>query len=62
MSVQAKAPAANENTVTVLENDTIQDVLHSMLTADSFNAVVTDDKGNTVGRIDSDMVAAAVNG
>ncbi|NQZ31589.1 MAG: betaine/proline/choline family ABC transporter ATP-binding protein [Oceanospirillaceae bacterium] len=61
MRAHSQAPAANENTVTVLEDDTIQEVLHSMLTADSFLAVVTDKTGKAVGRIDSDMVAAAVN-
>jgi len=59
MKAQSQAIAANS--VIVQEEDTLKEVLHSMLTADSFNAVVTDDNGQCVGCIDSDMVAAAVN-
>jgi glycine betaine/proline transport system ATP-binding protein len=50
-----------KNAVVVQEDDTLRKVLHAMLTADSFNAVVTNDAGKAVGHIDAEMVAAAVN-
>lgn len=49
------------NAVVVQADDTLRKVLHTMLTADSYNAVVTDDVGKAVGHIDADMVAKAVN-
>jgi glycine betaine/proline transport system ATP-binding protein len=61
MEVQQQVLVEKENAVVVQENDTLRMVLHSMLSAESYNAVVRNDDGQTVGTIDSDMVAAAVN-
>jgi glycine betaine/proline transport system ATP-binding protein len=61
MQVQQHLETAKENSVEVQEDDTLRKVLHTMLTSDSYNAVVKNQAGKAVGRIDADMVAAAVN-
>ncbi|MGB1236568.1 MAG: quaternary amine ABC transporter ATP-binding protein [Pseudomonadales bacterium] len=53
--------AANSATVEVRTDDTLKQVLHTMLSADVYDAVVKDDHGRAVGHIDSDMVAEVVN-
>jgi len=59
MKVQSQSSVADA--VVVQQDDTLKEVLHRMLSADSFNAIVQDANGQCVGCIDSDMVAAAVN-
>ncbi|MCJ8297364.1 MAG: betaine/proline/choline family ABC transporter ATP-binding protein [Pseudomonadales bacterium] len=61
MDVKIQANPDFSNTVVVKEDDTVREVLHSMLSADSYNALVTNQNGKAVGRIDSEMLAAAVN-
>jgi len=61
MDSQLQTSPDFSNTVVVQEDDTVREVLHSMLSADSYNALVTNQSGKTVGRIDSEMLAAAVN-
>ena len=61
MDAQLLASPDFSNTVIVQEDDTVRQVLHSMLRADSYNALVTNQNGKAVGRIDSEMLAAAVN-
>lgn len=61
MQVQQHLDKAKENAVEVQEDDTLRQVLHTMLTGDSYNAVVKNPAGKTVGTIDADMVAAAVS-
>ena len=61
MAQQWQKENLQNNAVVVQEDDTLRKVLHAMLTADSFNAVVKNDAGKAVGHIDADMVAAAVN-
>jgi glycine betaine/proline transport system ATP-binding protein len=51
----------NGDTLVVQEDDTLSKVLHSMLSTDSYKAVVTNENGAAVGQIDSQMVAQAVN-
>lgn len=47
--------------VKVQSDDTVQQVIHRMLSEDVYHAVVTNDNGQPIGRIDSDIVAQAVN-
>ena len=61
MDAQLQVSPDFSNTVIVQEDDTVREVLHSMLRADSYNALVTNQNGKAVGRIDSEMLAAAVN-
>ncbi len=61
MALKWQQEKAQNNAVVVQEDDTLRKVLHMMLKADSFNAVVTDEAGKAVGHIDADMVAQAVN-
>lgn len=61
MSAQIPNNLNDDQTVVVKEEDTVQEVLHQMLTEDALQVVVADESGKPVGHIDTDTLAEAVS-
>ncbi|WP_261843800.1 quaternary amine ABC transporter ATP-binding protein [Aliamphritea ceti] len=61
MSAQVPSDINHSDTVVVGQDDTVQEVLHQMLTEDALQVVVADEDGQHVGSIDTDTLAEAVS-